>query len=320
MTGYELPEVPCPENYLPIHMAGEGTNGYAYFCIPKRSITSPTNQSDLKKLRSKICVVKVATSRRFRKRDAVKREVDSLLAVQTQGGSLSKRVVQIVDIGGINELAGPWYAMAPIYGKSLDAFMRPYLIEDKSVPQAFVWHVFFQLFEGLAYLHSPRMVHGDLCSGSVMLDSAHQDYPGFPNVVLIDFGSYEAPTGNEEELKEAVASDAWQAYDIVHRLTWRGYQEPKLDPENDLDWANFINGLKDMKRASGNLARRLQGWDTREFLKRFGDIAANRRKGTTPEILQEIQEALNLKEIHKTLDQKLRAAVEWHSLEQVVEP
>ncbi|KAF2498962.1 kinase-like protein [Lophium mytilinum] len=318
MTGYELPEVPLPEKYLPISIAGEGSRGYTYFCIPSKHATiSTANEIDLKSLRAKICVVKVVASRR---KDALDREVATLMAVQLQGGSLAKRIVQVLDLGGVDELAGPYYAMAPVYGKDLGAFVRSYAIQEKSVPIEFIWHVFLELFSGLAYLHSQRIIHGDLCTGNVMFDSSRQDFPGLPNVVIIDFGSYEVPTGNEEDLKEEMASDAWGAYDAVHRLTWTGYQEAELDPERDPDWANFVNGLNDMKRASGNLARGLKGWEPKDFLSRFRHIAAERRKATPPEVLEEVQGALNLKEIRKTLDEKLRAAVEWHNLQLCLEP
>ncbi|KAF2806126.1 uncharacterized protein BDZ99DRAFT_574335 [Mytilinidion resinicola] len=288
-----------PKGYIGVMKAGEGGNGYAHFCLPTQALESTTDQRpEIETLKPQLRVIKTTK-------------------IMSLSDAPTSRFITLVNESGLDEAAGPWLAIAPILGRTLERFVKPYSSGGKHLPMEFVWHVFLQAFEGIAFLHSQEIIHGDLFDRNVMFDPSQQDFPGFPNVVIIDFGSAKILKSTkflgQHSPEEHLANDAWSAYDLIYRLTWEGVENRRVAPDVEDPWNRFTKDLDDMRLATGNVWQETKGWDTYLFLRKWGKVAAEARDNTPPKVFQEIASALNVDKLHKKIDDSLQAVVKRHA-------
>ena len=57
-----------------------------------------------------------------------------------------------------------------------------------------------QLFSGMIYLHTNRVIHGDLHQGNVMLQRVDQIEPNRLNIKIVDFGLAQGPVVGQFDL------------------------------------------------------------------------------------------------------------------------
>ncbi|KAF2498964.1 hypothetical protein BU16DRAFT_558999 [Lophium mytilinum] len=315
IMGFRPIRNPLPKDYIGVMKAGEGAQGYTYFCVPKHALESSTNhEQKAETLKGQLCVVKIT------KYVHDTREVTAMKWIKELRDAPTNRFVGLFDEGGLDETAGRWLAMSPILGPSLREFTMPYSQPRKSLPMEFVWHIFHQVFEGIGYLHSrdPPVLHGDFYATNIMLDPIHQDFFGFPNVVIIDFGS--AKILHPDALfgligpKELHARDAWSAYDLIYRLTSMSIEKPVVGTLAD-QWEQFTEALDDMRLATGltgSTQEDIEGWETYLFLEKWKKVAVEARGKTPPEVFEEIASGLKTTEINEKLDASLQAVVKRH--------
>ncbi|KAF2809758.1 uncharacterized protein BDZ99DRAFT_36010 [Mytilinidion resinicola] len=146
------------------------------------------------------------------------------------GRSISKLLGANVPPAGLSSIT-----MEAAIGPTLDSFWDSYLGRPSGywMPKEFVWHVFLQLGEAIRFIHSMK------------------DFPGLPNVVLIDFGQanhYETEAQNPfrtrpqtaaDEIAMLIEDDNGAFFQIVHTLSMS-----IVDKEESWDWRGFTDLLK----------------------------------------------------------------------------
>ena len=136
----------------------------------------------------------------------------------------------------------------------LDRLIESYSAEGRKIPEAFVWHVFIQLAEALAFIHYgygwdedqwTRIIHRDIKPHNVFLtfEGNKIRHTSYPAVKLGDFG-LAADTSDEDyspftfsgthawqppELPENTAKgDVWSLGAIIHAMAFDN--SPPIDP------------------------------------------------------------------------------------------
>jgi serine/threonine protein kinase len=73
---------------------------------------------------------------------------------------------------------------------SLDDLVNSFLKRNKPIPEIFIWLTIRDLVRACQLLESQDMVHPDIKFDNIFLDEASglEDYPGYCNPVLGDFG------------------------------------------------------------------------------------------------------------------------------------
>ncbi|KAL8716824.1 MAG: hypothetical protein Q9225_005886 [Loekoesia sp. 1 TL-2023] len=132
-------------------------------------------------------------------------------------------------------------------GGDLTSFVEKYHygLQSHYIPESFIWHVFLQLSEALAYIHhgydrsassvSGRqtlpsqwlpVIHRDIKPANILLQRArsHPDHPGpepYPRLVLADFGlALQATEFNVSPTSDyAIGTYAWQPPECPHHST-----------------------------------------------------------------------------------------------------
>jgi serine/threonine protein kinase len=121
-------------------------------------------------------------------------------------------------------------------------------------PEMFIWHIFKHVSNGLQYVHSAGIVHGDLKPANILLTPA-RDGQIYPLPKIADFGSatinppFHIPQSHlatlgwqppEAEWRYGPESDIWALGCVIHEMAVRHLPiqtlgEPGLDPENWFD-------------------------------------------------------------------------------------
>ena len=136
----------------------------------------------------------------------------------------------------------------------LHKIIESYGIEQRTIPEAFVWHVFIQLAEALAYIHYgygrdednwTRIIHRDVKPQNVFLtfERSRSRHTAYPTIKLGDFG-LAVDTSDEDyspftfsgtyiwqppELPENTAKgDVWSLGAIIHAMAFDN--QPPVDP------------------------------------------------------------------------------------------
>ena len=110
----------------------------------------------------------------------------------------------------------------------LGKIIEKYAYEDRIIPEAFVWHVFIQLAEALAFIHYgygassekrknwTRIIHRDLKPENVFLKwrPGSTRYDSYPDVKLGDFGLAGVPSDPDHKDSTYLGSYMWQGPEI----------------------------------------------------------------------------------------------------------
>ncbi|KAL9103703.1 MAG: hypothetical protein Q9187_008980 [Circinaria calcarea] len=146
-------------------------------------------------------------------------------------------------------------------GGDLHSLIDNYTLHQSVIPEAFVWHVFVQLAQALAFIHygvnpserhAPsrwnKVIHRDIKPANIFLKS--RSGGKYPHVILGDFGlaavatdpDYNSishngtPSWRAPELPEATArSDVWSLAAIIHAMAHHGRSPLKSMPKT---WPN----------------------------------------------------------------------------------
>ena len=193
--------------YTPITMLGHGKAGEVWQAT---SNTTPANsQTPLAKsnvdekshaiMPTQFHAVKIANAG---KSGVLANELAVLKRLSAASENVRNRFVHLIDHEVVTfTLADPnvntyqpqcnWLAMGAIPGCTLFNLVGA---AQGPLPEELVMHIAIQLSEALFWLHcqNPPIMHGDLYDKNIMLDSSKKDFPGLPNVVLIDFGNARA--------------------------------------------------------------------------------------------------------------------------------
>jgi serine/threonine protein kinase len=121
-------------------------------------------------------------------------------------------------------------------------------------PEMFIWHILKHVSNGLRFVHSVGIVHGDLKPANILLTPAREGQM-FPLPKIADFGAatinppFHIPQGHlatlgwqppESEWRYGSQSDMWALGCIVHEMAVRHLPiqtlgEPDMDPETWFD-------------------------------------------------------------------------------------
>jgi serine/threonine protein kinase len=117
------------------------------------------------------------------------------------------------------------------------------------LPEMFIWHVFKNMANGLSFIHSSGVVHGDLKPANILLSPTGTDEI-YPRLKIADFGAAtvypecDIPLGHlatlgwqppEADWRYGAESDIWALGCIIHELALHRlpiceFEAPPLDP------------------------------------------------------------------------------------------
>lgn len=201
------PDSNVREKYIPIRFAGEGEDTEVYFCIPKsEEVTSQIAEAKkhaeqgVKSLMSKLVAVKVAKPG-LRHTHTLNKEIRILQSILTcqkdkeqeqAPGQLQEQEHHCIELLAHDSAFG-WLAL-PAYTSSLTlhSFIKSIENEKGVMPEELIYHSFIQIMETLNFLQNvcePPIAHADFHAGNIMLGPSTKHFPGFPNLILIDFGN-----------------------------------------------------------------------------------------------------------------------------------
>ncbi|KAF2473704.1 uncharacterized protein BDR25DRAFT_392190 [Lindgomyces ingoldianus] len=99
-----------------------------------------------------------------------------------------KHTVARLDYSG-DEIPQPYIVLPAYLGSTnLIQAQKCFAAADIAPPEAFIWHAFHQLHSAITFLEGAKMMHHDIWGENILLDHSSQAVPGFPDLVLIDFG------------------------------------------------------------------------------------------------------------------------------------
>jgi serine/threonine protein kinase len=192
ITSFQDIDADLHKKYVPFRHIDAGVS----FCIPRHLLHPQHGRTpDVAQLMPHIVAVKIECDRVFAQLTSISREVKCIqnLNSHSRKGTNRRQFVQLLD----HDTNTPchWYAMSTYTSclsvKDLLGAASSNAQLQGRVPREFILHYFVEVLSALRFLHNNcNMVHGDVHFGNVMLDttSSKQHVPGFPNLVLIDFG------------------------------------------------------------------------------------------------------------------------------------
>jgi serine/threonine protein kinase len=216
-----------PKDYLILQRAGQGLTSEVFFCL--RRATDPSNSTDestrdenITAGKSDVVAVKVLHQPFMHSNT----EISFLRRIRSELGnesvSTANRFQEFITCNPGFDIHSQtlWIATKAICGSiTLSDIERQYRKRKECVPEEFILHAFLQVSEALLFLHEscePPIAHGDVHFGNVLLDE-RQDTPGFPNLVLIDFGSARTVTDMVSQ-SERLWQDMWLFYNSIFGL------------------------------------------------------------------------------------------------------
>lgn len=323
--------------YIPIKLAGEGREGQVWYAVPTPAVYAnaeiphptssasylnpPRNYTDgairrriarvtnMDGLKAQLCAVKLSSSWR-----SVEKETNILERVQraariervrTRNATITAR---FTDITEVDPRLFDWYSMRAIHGFCLG---QKVFESQLHYPEGFIAHMALQLHEAFFWLHglNPPIVHGDLVRSNIMVDMDHQDFPGLPNIVVIDFGRAKFLGDSRSVITHRITRSSYlnagrrSFYDIVHRFATCGLE---YDPHDDV-WHRFIQAMAPALPPFSPAAM-----EHEEFKTLFYDMLVKRREsisGQQRALLDGWFAEMMRTERYPT-DQQIRAAVE----------
>lgn len=243
--------------------------------LEKRTITASisSNQSTVepsKPLMPQLYAVKLPKQGQFERCAAEVRLLERLRVESVNKGHVCSRFPQLLDSDKLNthestsdendgtddsksnkKLSCRWFVMTAIVGFQLSKLRTAAVITKKTFPKELVAHIAIQLHETLAWLHNldPPVLHRDLWQCNIMMDPSSQEIDGFPNVVVVDFGS--AVATRDPKLH------SWERGTLYTLLYTFATMNISCEPANhcgnelkrchcDVDWIDFVRmmGIK----------------------------------------------------------------------------
>lgn len=117
------------------------------------------------------------------------REIRILRDIVQSGGKRHANIVQFQgsDEGSEHPHDIPWLVTDFCNSGTLAQLVQTYEDEDRSLPEAFLWHTFEGLAQALRFCHERGIVHRDITLSNIFLHSDNLD-DAYPLVRLADFG------------------------------------------------------------------------------------------------------------------------------------
>ena len=272
--------------YIPLAFAGAGTCGEVFMAIPKKnSLKNGKLTTKTADIRRQICAVKIAVhperSEYITPHPSFAREIAVLKQLTENKTKSSVRLPELIDCmsTGQAETSEPtWFCMTAVPGFQM---MR---LEDiaqdicQPLPQALVAHAYLQLQKAVDFLHTRKVpiTKGDMQSLNVMVDAARLESTGFPDFVLIDFGSSTVGA----TAKDCDAEWMWFCVMLNNFATCGKMGLPELaDAQSDKDWDYFVTATGEVWLDCCDLDS--AGWV--KFLDRLTSIAEKAKKNTSEE-------------------------------------
>jgi serine/threonine protein kinase len=219
----------CRKRYRPVRLLGSGGNGVVHLCRDRQVGT--------------LVAVKTICHN-----DPSSPPTEAVILQQLDR---HKNIIQYYTMLGHPTLASDLQLVFEYCSLGdLAAYNEQY---PNSLPEMFIWHSFKHITNGLYYLHSQGVVHGDIKPANILLaPPCYGDL--YPLLKLADFGTAtinppsEVPTQfatlawqpPEATLHYGPESDMWALGCIIHELAGRSLpalelEEPATDPETWFD-------------------------------------------------------------------------------------
>lgn len=294
------------DKYVEICPAGSGSYSGVLYCLPKevevtKNSTNRRDQGDMSHdPLSNIVVVKVAKPAKYDIMASIS-EVKTLKSIQrhVKANTRTSRCVKALGYGiGYDRR---WIALSTC----VSAFTIEELCDsvDTFIPQELVLHVFIQTTEALQFLHescTPMISHNDIHAGNIMLVPSKQDTPGFPNVMLIDFGSASSLSGCSQR---QIAVDTCGFFQTIFKLSSKADLEQKevVNLENGKSFKTFYKFLqRDVLEGGWGVTELAVG--LRRMWGMFGNMAISRRaqvSDTTLCMIKALVQKISAKKVNR---------------------
>ncbi|KAF2250796.1 hypothetical protein BU26DRAFT_503422 [Trematosphaeria pertusa] len=232
-----------PKHYVAISNSG----GEVYFCMQKsdyvqaRSHILRQGEDYFEDLKSKVVAVKVVNERSSRE-PSNKVRILATVHKQAANKDAARYFVSVTNYDASYDIRGEgdWVAFQALTSSlTLVSLQRFCLNDGVPIPEELLFHIFIELVSAGRFLHeecSPVITHNDLHIRNLMLDPTKQDFSGFPNLVVIDFG---------------LASERWSTSDDCCR---EATTQARLEEIKQL-----VNGAADQGLGAELLAPRAKG-------------------------------------------------------------
>ncbi|KAF2710262.1 kinase-like protein [Pleomassaria siparia CBS 279.74] len=313
--------------YLLIRSAGSGGFADVFFALPKSALTFEQVQRARREDRQVVVdlfpqlvavkVYKVGRGHTLEGEICVLRslrEICALLSLREMDQqAFPSRCVPMLDH---DENRFRWLTTPAYNGSlSLSSLHSFCLSNGRIMPEELVFHLFIQIFDSVIFLHKNGIVHRDLYLGNMMLDLEHQDYAGFPNVVIIDFGLSKPNQGTPRGRRKAEQEDCASVCKNLHILCQVGacsQHAEQIDPGtcgHSSGWLVFVEFLKDnstfchyrnlheLLKVSGPVAIQGRGQTTEFKLKIIKDLIESASRSSIENLEKDLLQVVKIGQI-----------------------
>ncbi|KAF2107561.1 kinase-like domain-containing protein [Lophiotrema nucula] len=313
-----------PNELIPIKQVGSGASGHVLLALSIKEIVQRSNSTpNLEELKAALVAVKMFHPQMASNGDALE-EVKILEHVRKHANESehSKRVVQLLSRDEEEPLRCNWFSMRA-GSLALNNVLWNFEGTDLLIPhlpEELIWHVFIQFSEALWFLHkacNPAIAHGDLHTGNVVLDWATQDTPGFPNLILIDFGSAAISQEDSEHFEATefdLRLDVEEFYSVLVTMSHptNNSRPYCLTQGCDQSCAHTEGWLEFKQHICGKLGDP-NSTSLEEIMKSFGQVAAANRARTSEDVLRLIRQGCSrFVDEERDLEQHLLSA--WNKV------
>ncbi|KAF2710263.1 hypothetical protein K504DRAFT_454587 [Pleomassaria siparia CBS 279.74] len=280
-----------PAQYQIVRQAWNGFWGRVFFCVHK-SVLSSTLKEEVslgnaaKRLMSEV----VAVKSRQRAPEWASLEVQMMEKILEHAkGNVEKfHCARILASGCSHGLEWPnWIEVSAHPGSLTLSNLKDF---GWKPCEEFVYHVFIQLMDALFFLHKkcdPPIVHSNIFAENLMLDTRSEPhYPGFPNIILIDFGESDEAPSSYDYAECKLGRDRCMAYSVVYLLGIKASKGSRSAERNSDGFLEFQKMFpSSMYYRKEECSPSLESvWES------FGETAKSARANTSPEQLREMSE------------------------------
>ena len=171
---------------------------------------------------------------------------------------------------------GRWIALEAIASPLSSGRLQDFICRTKApVPEELIFHISIELVLACRFIQencTPAIAHGDIHGDNILFDLSRESFPGFPRLVLIDFGHTVRNRFND---CEAVVEEL---------LAWR---DTLTSPSHKV-----CSRTEGWKKFFKYLDSHLQVQSLKTLWDAIGNIALQRREATAQERISEIKELL----------------------------